>query len=65
MFDSVMKRCGEMGLPAGCSELPNSAGCWFRVLARDAPTAHEAVTTAWALARTRLTGSEPPAARRY
>ena len=65
IFESVMARCVEQGLAAGCSELPSSAGCWFRVLAHDAPTAHDAVTSAWALARTRLVGSKPPAARRY
>ncbi len=65
IFESVMARCVEQGLAAGCSELPSSAGCWFRVLAHDAPTAHDAVTTAWALARARLVGSAPPAVRRY
>lgn len=65
IFDSVIARCAEKGLAAGCSELPSSAGCWFRVLAHDAPTAHDAITGAWALARTRLVGSAPPASRRY
>jgi len=65
IFDSVIAWCAEKGLAAGCSELPSTAGCWFRVLAHDAPTAHDAVTRAWALARTRLVGSPPPAARRY
>jgi urease accessory protein UreH len=65
VFDSAIKRCEGLGLPAGCSELPNRGGSWFRVLAPDAPAAHAAVKDAWAAARLQTLGFGPPAARRY
>jgi urease accessory protein len=65
VFDSTMARCNELGLLAGCSELPNRAGSWFRVLASDAPSAHNAVRAAWGAARTEILGFAPPASRRY
>jgi urease accessory protein len=65
VFESTMVRCAEMGLSAGCSELPNGAGSWFRVMAADGPSAHEMVRSAWAAAHVHLLGVEPPASRRY
>ena len=65
VFDATMARCEGMRLPAGCSELPNEAGSWFRVMAPDAPSAHEAIKSAWAAARKQILGFGPPAARRY
>jgi urease accessory protein len=65
VFDSAMTRCEEMGLSAGCSELPNQAGRWFRVLAPDAAAAQDAVRLAWAAARTQILGFSPPISRRY
>jgi urease accessory protein UreH len=65
VFDSTLKRCEEMGLVAGCSELPNGAGHWFRVLASDAPTAFDAVRAAWTAARIQILGFGPPVSRRY
>jgi len=65
VFDPAMARSEEMGLLAGCSELPNQAGSWFRVMAPDAPSAYAAVTSAWAAARMRLLGFGPPPSRRY
>jgi urease accessory protein len=65
VFDSTLARCERMGLWAGCSELPNRAGSWFRVLAPDAPSAHAAVKDAWAAARRQLIGHGPPVSRRY
>jgi urease accessory protein len=65
VFDPTLARCEGLGLLAGCSELPNEAGCWFRVLAPDAPAAHDAVKDAWAAARVQTLGFGPPAPRRY
>jgi urease accessory protein len=65
VFDSTVARCDEIGLMAGCSELPNGAGMWFRVMAPDAPSAHDAVRVAWAAARVQILGFAPPASRRY
>jgi urease accessory protein len=65
IFESTMARCVELGLTAGCSDLPNGAGSWFRVMAGDAPTAHEMVRSAWAAARVRVLGVGPPVSRRY
>jgi urease accessory protein len=65
VFDSTLKRCEESGVLAGCSELPNEAGWWFRVLAPDGPAAHEVVKEAWAAARAQILGFGPPAPRRY
>ena len=64
-FDSTIARCEEIGLLAGCSELPNGAGIWFRVMALDAPSAHDAVKAAWAAARMQVLGFVPPDSRRY
>jgi urease accessory protein len=64
-FDSTVARCEEIGLLAGCSELPNGAGMWFRVMAPDAPSAHDAVRGAWAAARMQVLGFAPPRSRRY
>jgi urease accessory protein len=65
VFDSTIARCEETGLLAGCSDLPNGAGIWFRVLAHDSPSAHDAVNAAWAAARVQILGFAPPASRRY
>jgi urease accessory protein len=65
VFDSTIARCDEIGLLAGCSELPNGAGMWFRVMAPDAPSAHDAVKAAWTAARKQVLGFGPPASRRY
>jgi urease accessory protein len=64
-FDSTMAHGKEIGLVAGCSELPNGAGCWFRVLAPDAPSAYDAVRAAWSAARVQVLGFGPPVSRRY
>jgi len=50
---------------AGASELPNRAGAWMRVLARDSATAVAAVESAWRAARTAIVGAPPPPRRRY
>jgi hypothetical protein len=60
-----MAHCDEMGLLAGCSDLPNDAGCWFRVVAHDAASAQSAVNAAWSAARQEVLGFGPPTARRY
>jgi urease accessory protein len=65
VFDSAVKRCEGLGMWAGCSDLPNRAGGWFRVLAPDAPAAHGAVQGAWAAARVETLGFGPPAPRRF
>jgi urease accessory protein len=65
IFDSAMARSEQMGLLAGRSELPNGAGSWFRVLAPDAPSAHQLISSAWAAARMRVLGFGPPVPRRY
>jgi urease accessory protein len=65
VFDEDVTGFDDRTLSAGCSDLPNGAGVWFRVLAADAPAAHAAVRKAWAAVRRRLLGAAPPAARRY
>jgi urease accessory protein len=65
VFDPTIARCEEIGLLAGCSELPNGAGIWFRVMAPDSPSAHDAVREAWAAARVQILGFAPPVSRRY
>jgi urease accessory protein len=65
VFDEDVTGFDDRNLSAGCSDLPNGAGVWFRVLAADAPAAHAAVRKAWAAVRRRLLGAAPPAARRY
>jgi urease accessory protein len=65
VFDSAMTICEDKGLMASCSELPNGAGSWFRVMAHDTPSAHDAVRAAWTAARVRVLGFGPPASRRY
>jgi urease accessory protein len=65
VFVSTIELCDEMGLLAGCSELPNGAGCWFRVMAPDVPSANEALKAAWTAARVEVLGFRPPASRRY
>jgi urease accessory protein len=65
VFDSTVAHCEEIGVLAGCSELPNGAGMWFRVMAHDSPSAHDAVMAAWAAARMQILGFAPPASRRY
>jgi urease accessory protein len=65
VFDETMASLEPVQLQAGCSELPNGAGAWFRVLAADAPSAQAAVMAAWTAARLRLLGSPPPVSRRY
>jgi urease accessory protein len=65
VFDSTMARCEELALMAGCSELPNAAGIWFRVMAPDAPSAHDAIRAAWTEAREQILGCGPPPSRRY
>ena len=44
---------------AAASALPNGAGAWIRVLARDAIGARAALHAAWAAARTEITGQAP------
>ena len=54
------------GVPqAGCSELPNAAGAWLRVLAGDSAAAVAVVAAAWRAARVALAGAAPPPRRRY
>ena len=65
VFESTMARWEKMGLVAGCSELPNGAGSWFRVLASDGPAAYDAVRAAWTAARVQILGFGPPVSRRY
>jgi len=65
VFDRTIARCEEIGLLAGCSDLPNGAGIWLRVMAHDSPSAHDAVREAWAAARVQILGFAPPASRRY
>jgi urease accessory protein len=65
VFDTTIASCEETGLLAGCSELPNGAGIWFRVMALDAPSAHDAVKAAWTAARRHVVGFAPPDSRRY
>jgi urease accessory protein len=65
VFDATMASLEPLELYAGCSELPNQAGVWFRVLAADAPSAQQAVMAAWTAVRLRLLGSAPPVSRRY
>jgi urease accessory protein len=65
VFDATMASLEDLDLYAGCSELPNLAGAWFRVLAADAPAAQRAVIEAWTAVRLRLLGSPPPVSRRY
>lgn len=49
---------------AAASTLPNGAGAWVRVLARDAIGVRTALHAAWAAARTALTGRAPAARRK-
>lgn len=65
LFDPALASCEAVHLRAGCSELSNSAGAWFRVMAPDASSAHDAVKAAWTAARRRLLGLPPPPSRRY
>ncbi len=65
VFDATMEGLEPLDLHAGCSELPNQAGVWFRVMAADAPSAQAAVMAAWTATRLRLLGSPPPVSRRY
>jgi urease accessory protein UreH len=65
VFDATMAACEGRRLTAGCSDLPNRAGAWFRVMAADGPSAQEAVREAWAAARHSLLGATPPPLRRY
>jgi urease accessory protein len=48
----------------GVSELPNRAGAWLRVLARDGRAASAVVNAGWVAARRAILGSAPPADRR-
>ncbi len=65
VFDQALMGCEGADLSAGCSDLPNSAGAWFRVMAPDTRAADEAVRTAWTAVRQRLLGFAPPPSRRY
>lgn len=65
VFDPAIASCETAQVRAGCSELPNSAGAWFRVLAPDAPSAQDAVRAAWTAVRRHLLGFPPPPSRRY
>jgi len=65
VFEATVVDCEGGRLAAGCSDLPNGAGAWFRVLAGDGPAAHHAVRAAWAASRMRLLGAAPPPGRRY
>jgi urease accessory protein len=65
VFEPTMADCVSSELAAGCSDLPNRAGAWFRVLAGNGPAAHDAVRAAWSAVRLRLLGAAPPSTRRY
>jgi urease accessory protein len=65
VFEQALASCETAQLSAGCSDLPNQAGAWFRVMAPDARAADDAVRTAWTAVRRRLLGFAPPAPRRY
>jgi urease accessory protein len=65
VFETAMAACIGGRLTAGCSDLPNGAGAWFRVLAAEGPATHGAVKEAWTAARRRLLGAAPPPSRRY
>lgn len=47
------------GVYAGAALLPNRAGAWARILAKDASALKSAMFQAWAAARTILTGATP------
>lgn len=49
---------------AAASALPNGAGAWVRVLARDAIGIRAALHAAWAVVRTELAGQTPAARRK-
>ncbi len=49
---------------AAASALPNGAGAWVRVLARDAIGARAAIIAAWGAARTEITGHAPAPRRK-
>jgi urease accessory protein len=49
---------------AAASALPNGAGAWVRVLARDAIGARAALHAAWVAARTEITGQAPAPRRK-
>ncbi len=49
---------------AAASALPNGAGAWVRVLARDAIGARAALHAAWSAARTEITGDAPAPRRK-
>ena len=49
---------------AAASALPNRAGAWVRVLARDAIGLRSALHAAWAGARAEITGQAPAARRK-
>jgi urease accessory protein len=65
VFEEALASCESVQVTAGCSDLPNGAGAWFRVLAADGRSAMDAVTAAWSAARRRLLGCAPPVSRRY
>lgn len=65
VFDEALAECAGWNVSAGCSDLPNQAGAWYRVMADDAPTAQAAITAAWRAARRHVLGCDPPASRRY
>ena len=65
VFEEALAECAGWNASAGCSDLPNSAGAWYRVLADDAPTAQAAIAAAWRAAHRHLLGCDPPAPRRY
>jgi urease accessory protein len=50
---------------AGWSDLPNRAGAWFKVMARDSSTAIGAVRAAWESARRQILGFGLPPTRRF
>ncbi len=52
------------GVYAAASALPNNAGAWVRILARDAIGVRAALQAAWAAVRTELTGQVPAPRRK-
>ena len=50
---------------SGWSDLPNHAGAWFKVLARDSASAVGAVQAAWKVARHAILGADLPPKRRF
>lgn len=62
---AVMREAlGKSEAYAGAGLLPNQAGAWARMLAKDAAVLRAALFAAWAAARKLLTGAEPAPRRK-